>query len=188
MVNKNYILAYTEYMSALTDDTITDELRTSFLTQCSTEENVEYDYVLSEIFYIFARKVANNDLSIEAALCTIKEEYNALPLSNVLGDFSKLEKFIETSLKAAKSSHTPLDKYMSFLSLFREHAELHDCVKYAIGLMVLRSLTISYQVAAGNMDTVKELSAIIKSYDEEPVFSQAMMDIMAYTVGPKIVL
>lgn len=171
--------ASAEYLIALADGTVTDELRQNVVVAASTYNLVEYVY--SQVFVAYMQMIVSKGLTQNQVLEGIRTEFDAFDMAEMMGTFSQYEKVICDCAYWAVNSSACLE---TCLALIEGLDEQSDAVKYGLSIAVLRHISFARQVV-DNLETVRHIMNVINSYDEVPVGANAVKHIAEFAINYK---
>lgn len=178
-MNTSYIIAHADYLTALSYDSVTDDIRQNFISEAKTATSEEHniDTILNEIAFVYMCQVRNYGMPVSEAVNKIKTEFNYLGMNAVYGDFDAYKKFVEACVEVFVSEESVIEKHDKFIPLATD-SQVTDAVRYATGMTILRHVTKSY-IMTGKIALIKEIMEVVRSYDEEPAGANAMLGIIS---------
>lgn len=157
----DFTVAYTNYMLAFVENTVTDEDRASFVALLSEKEAFVKRNVFSEIIGSFIPAVVDGDMPIGDAVAKIRAEHDALGIADEIA-FSTWESFFKVCMDELVSERSCKE----IIETLMNSAEGEDdSVRYGTGYAVLDFLVGTSQVVAEKV-MAKRAMAMIEGFDE----------------------
>ena len=168
ILEKNaYEIYCTEYLIALVDGGVTDEMRQNIL---SSEGMYSLSDFFSQVCVAYVQLVIDKGLTAEQVLEGIRTEFEAFNMSDVMGEFSQYEDII---CKCAKTMAAGDSCLSSCYELADGLDEQPDVVKYGAGVAILRHITLARRTVT-NLELARMVMNVVRSYTAEPAGADAI--------------
>ena len=170
IIEKNaYEIYCTEYLIALVNGCITDEMRNNVL---SAEGRGCFGYgdLFAQVCVAYTQLVIDRNYTAEQVLEGIHTEFEALNMADTMGEFSQYEDII---IKCANTMAAGGACLNSCYALADGLENQPDVVRYGAGVAILRHIALARKTVT-NLDLATMVMNVVKSYETEPDGAEAI--------------
>lgn len=181
IIDKNaYEIYCTEYLIALVDGNITDEMRNNVLS-AEGRGCFGYDDFFAQICVAYTQLVVDKGYNAEQVLEGIHTEFDAFNMTDIMGEFAQYEDIICKCVKAMAAGGACLDSCYILADGLEEQP---DVVKYGAGIAILRHITFARR-AVDNLNLARMVMNVVRSYDVEPNGAEAIKAMAELAINNK---